>query len=82
MSDAFVIGAADVLKATVKTNPSCGTYVVNKCKAASGEIWYGRAYLVYRDSSGNIVTITVTLCPGHFKEVKINERRAARYKKH
>ncbi|AVQ95550.1 hypothetical protein CXP51_04315 [Ethanoligenens harbinense] len=65
-ADTFVIGAESVLKATAKNNPSAGTYVVNKCNVTKGDLWYGRAYLVYRDAFGNIVTIYGNILSGSF----------------
>ncbi|AYF40960.1 hypothetical protein CN246_04455 [Ethanoligenens harbinense] len=65
-ADTFVIGADSVLKATAKNNPSAGTYVVNKCNVTKGDLWYGRAYLVYRDAFGNIVTIYGNILSGSF----------------
>lgn len=65
-SNSFMIGGNHVLKATSKLNTSYGTYVVNIDNVTAGNVWYGRAYLVYQDSSGNIETIYSNILSGRF----------------
>ena len=45
------------IKAVAKSKAQNGQYTVRKKGVVSGDVWYGRAYVIYRDSTGEIVTI-------------------------
>lgn len=53
----FRIGAAGVLKGTATTTGRNGTYALNKGNANSGDTWYGRAYVVYKEADGTVKTV-------------------------
>ena len=52
--------AADVsldnyeIKATAKSTANNGQYTIRKANVKSGEVWYGVAYVIYKDAEGNI----------------------------
>ncbi|MDQ2087354.1 hypothetical protein RBH29_13055 [Herbivorax sp. ANBcel31] len=37
-------------------NNSTNQFYVRKLNVKQGEIWYARAYLIYEDSDGNVIT--------------------------
>ena len=52
--EAFVIGATGVVKGTTSSTASNGDYMLTKVNTSG--TWYARAYVVYEDASGAIVT--------------------------
>ncbi|MBM7871303.1 putative repeat protein (TIGR02543 family) [Clostridium pascui] len=46
-----------VVRAKSSTQTSAGQFMMNKANVQPGETWYAKAYLVYKDSSGNLNTI-------------------------
>lgn len=46
------------------TLTATGQYMLNKTGVNAGEIWYGRAYLIYQDSSGQIFTLYSSIVQG------------------
>ena len=45
------------IKAVAKSKAQNGQFTVRKKGVVSGETWYGRAYVIYRDSTGSAQTI-------------------------
>ena len=42
------------IKATAKSTANNGQYTIRKANVKSGEVWYGVAYVIYKDADGNI----------------------------
>ncbi len=45
------------VKAAAKNTQNQGQFTIRKKNVGAGETWHGRAYVIYRDSTGEIVTI-------------------------
>lgn len=50
------LGTLGVIRGKGCLKTSTGQFMITKTNA-SGQTWYGRAYLVYRDSSNNLITV-------------------------
>ena len=48
--DALELGAEGVAKAAARSTEAKGQYTVRKAGVAAGDVWYGRAYVVYREA--------------------------------
>lgn len=48
----FIIGGTGVLQGTANTTGLVGTYILDKWNVRSGETWYARGYVIYKDGSG------------------------------
>ena len=46
-----------LVKAAAKNTQNQGQFTIRKKNVGAGETWHGRAYVIYRDSTGEIVTI-------------------------
>ena len=51
------LSTTGVVRARSSTQTSTGQFMMNKTGVASGETWYAAAYLIYRDSEGQIMTV-------------------------
>ncbi|HZJ78629.1 MAG TPA: hypothetical protein VFD52_07535 [Clostridia bacterium] len=48
-----------------KTFERTGTYALSKKDVLSGDVWYARAYVVYRDSNGDLTTVYSEISQGY-----------------
>jgi hypothetical protein len=55
-SGELTVDTADVIRGKIK-NDSTNQFHIRKNNIADGDTWYGRAYLIYRDADGNIITV-------------------------
>mgnify|MGYP000564617023 CR=1 FL=1 len=47
-------GLVETVKAVAKSKASKGQYTIRKANAQVGETWYGMAYVIVEDASGNV----------------------------
>ncbi|AUG57804.1 fibronectin type III domain-containing protein [Acetivibrio saccincola] len=52
----ITLGTENILRGRIH-NDSTDQFYVRKINVADGDIWYGRAYLIYEDGDGNIFTV-------------------------
>jgi len=57
--------SAVVLSGSGKTFERVGTYSLTKNNIMSGDVWYARAFVVYRDSAGVLKTVYSSITEGH-----------------
>ena len=52
-NDDFDVNSATI-KAVAKSKANKGQYTIRKANAQAGETWYGMAYVIVEDASGNV----------------------------
>ena len=56
-ADGLTLENIEAIKAVAKSKAQKGQFTVRKANVSAGETWYGRAYAIYRDSTGSAQTI-------------------------
>ena len=56
-ADGLTLESTEAIKAVAKSKVQKGQFTVRKANVSAGETWYGRAYAIYRDSTGSAQTI-------------------------
>ncbi|MDP4152626.1 MAG: hypothetical protein Q8865_04170 [Bacillota bacterium] len=52
----LTIDTANVIRGKIKNN-STNQFYIRKCNVTSGDTWYARAYLIYKDADGNVIIV-------------------------
>ncbi len=56
LTDELTVDTPGVIRGKIK-NDSTEQFHIRKNSISAGDTWYGRAYLIYQDAAGNIVTV-------------------------
>ena len=56
LADELTVDTAGVIRGKIK-NDSTNQFHIRKNTISTGDTWYGRAYLIYKDEAGNIITV-------------------------
>jgi len=56
LSEELTVDTASVIRGKI-SNASTDQFYIRKTNVTDGDTWYGRAYMIFEDANGNLITV-------------------------